>query len=79
MRLGSCTAEEELVAEEAASPLLTLGSSAHGEEHDPKVSDPTVQVCCRHVNSSATLGWPCAQADGQGFSPGILPSVPALP
>lgn len=47
MRLGSCTAEEELVAEEAASPLLTLGSSAHGEEHDPKVSDPTVQVCCR--------------------------------
>lgn len=80
MRLGSSAAEEELVAEEALGPLLTPGSSAHGAEHDPKVPDPTAQVCCRHVNM------PCAQAGGQGLSagiallPGILPSVlPSLP
>lgn len=60
VRLGSSTAEEELVADEAVGPLLTPGSSAHGAEHDPKVPDPTVQVCCRHVNRSATLGWLCA-------------------
>lgn len=70
---------------EALSPLLTPGWIAHGAEHDSKVPDPTAQVCCRHVNSSVTLGWPCAQAGGQGLSagiallPGILPSVPALP
>lgn len=75
MRLGSSTAEEELVADEAVGPLLTPGSSAHGAEHDPKVPDPTVQVCCRHVSRSATLGWPCAQADGQGLS--VAPRDPS--
>lgn len=78
MRLGSSTAEQELVADEAVSPLLTPGTSAHGAEHDPKVPDPRVQVCCRRVNSSATLGWRCAQADWQGLSAGA-PGVPALP
>lgn len=71
VRLGSSTAEEELVADKAVGPLLTPGSSAHGAEHDPKVPDPTGQVCCRHVNSSAMLGWLCAQADGLRLSAGV--------
>lgn len=85
VKLGSSAAEGEVVADEAVGPLLTPGTSARGAEHDPKVPDPRVQVCCRHVNSSAMLGWCCAQADWQGLSagaallPGSLLSVPALP
>lgn len=40
VRLRNSAAEGNTLAGEALVPLLTPGTSAHGAEHDAKISDP---------------------------------------
>ena len=41
VRLRNSAAEGDMLAGEAVVPLLTLGTSAYGAEHDAKIPDPS--------------------------------------
>lgn len=40
VRLRNSSAVGDTLVGEAVAPLLTLGMSAHGEEHDAEISEP---------------------------------------
>lgn len=62
-RLRNSAAEGDALAGEAAVPLLALGTSGRGAQHDAEIPDPAWTGLLQALNSAATSGWRWAQAD----------------